>query len=289
MTMRRLILVAVAAAALTGAAPSGAATAAVTITRAGYVPEEVSVRVGDTVAWTNADTIVHQVVFDKYACNLTIQPAQLGSCTFTRAGSFTYRDPSQRGSFRGKITVVPASSATTISASRTTVVYGGAVTFSGQLASKQTGVTVELWAQATGQNAFAKVAQTTSGDNGNWTIAVKPAIQTVYHMRVGETTSQNVTIKVRPRVTLAYGAVTRLLTTKVLAAQSFAGKVVSFQRRSSLGQWVTLKKVTLNAGSAASFRARLPKGRSSVRVLLPASQTLPGYLGGVSPVRTVTR
>jgi hypothetical protein len=75
----------------------------------------------------------------------------------------------------------------------------------------------------------------------------------------------------------------------VVAAKSFAAKVVSFQRRSSLGQWVTLKRVTLNAGSAASFRARLPKGRSSVRVLLPASQTLPGYLGGVSPVRAVTR
>lgn len=287
--MRKLILVAVAVAALAGAGGSSAATVQVTITRAGFVPADVTIRVGDTVTWTNTDTVAHQVVFDKYACNLTIQATGSGSCTFTKAGSYNYRDPSQRGSFRGTVDVQAASTLTTIAASRTTVVYGQAVTFTGQLTSKQSGATVELWAQPFGQSAFAKVTQVTSTDNGNWTVTVKPTIQTAYQVRVGNATSQSVTIKVKPKVTLGYGATTRLFTTKVIAAQSFAGKIVSFQRRSSLGQWVTLKRLRLNSAGAVSFRSALPKGRTPVRVLLPAAQTLPGYLAGTSPIRYITR
>jgi plastocyanin len=287
--MRRLILVAVAVAALVGAVGGSAATTTVTITKAGFVPADVSVRVGDTVTWTNTDNVVHQVVFDKVACNLTIQPAASGSCTFTTAGSFNYRDPSQRGSFRGTVDVLAPSALTTMAASRTTVVYGQTVTFNGQLTSKRSGETVELWAQQFGQNTFLKVTQVTSTDNGNWAVTTKPTIKTVYQVRVRNATSQSVTINVKPKVTLGYGSVTRLFTVRVLATPSFAGKVVTFQRRSSLGQWVSVKKLTLNSTSTARFRASLPKGRTAVRAILPAAQTLPGYLAGVSPVRYVTR
>jgi hypothetical protein len=55
-----------------------------------------------------------------------------------------------------------------------------------------------------------------------------------------------------------------LFSTKVVAARSFATRIVQFQRRSSQGQWVTLKRLQLNATSSAIFRATLPKGTSSV-------------------------
>jgi plastocyanin len=287
--MRKIFLLAAAVSALSGVPAGSAANATVTITRAGFVPADVTIRVGDSVTWTNTDTVVHQVVVEKYPCSLTLQTTQSGSCTFTRAGKFNYRDPSQRGSFRGTIEVTAGAASTTIAASRTIVVYGGAATLSGQLSTNQGGEAVSIWAQPFGQSAFQKVTETTTAADGKWAAAVRPTIQTVYQARVRNATSPNVTVKVRPRVTLGYGAVTRLFTTRVIAAQSFAGKVVFFQRRSSLGQWVTLKKATLNSASAASFRVRLPKGRSTVRALLPASQTLPGYLAGFSPARIVTR
>jgi hypothetical protein len=55
--------------------------------------------------------------------------------------------------------------------------------------------------------------------------------------------------------------------TKVLAARSFAGKVVQLQRRSA-GQWVTLKRVRLGSTSAATLKASLPTGKldSALRV-----------------------
>lgn len=288
--MRRLILAAVAVAALVGAVGGSAATTTVTITRAGFVPADVSVRVGDTVTWTNTDTVNHQVAFDKFACNLTIQPTGTGSCTFTTAGKFSYRDPSQRGNaFRGTVEVLAPSTLTTLAASRTTVIYGQSVTLSGQLTSRQSGETVEVWAQQFGQNAPQKLTQVVSTDNGNWTVVVKPAIQTAYQVRVRAATSQSVTIKVKPKVTLGYSTVTKLFTVRALAASSFAGKVITFQRRSSLGQWVSVKRLTLNSTSTARFTATLPKGRTAVRAILPATQTLPGYLAGVSPIRYVTR
>jgi plastocyanin len=289
-TMRRLILVAVAVAALVGAVGGSAATTNVAITKAGFVPADVRVQVGDTVTWTNTDTVAHQVAVDRFACNLTIQPGATGSCTFTTAGKFNYRDPAARGNaFRGSVEVVAPSTLTTLAASRTTVIYGQTTTLSGQLTSKRSGEIVELWAQAFGQSAFLKVTQVTSTDNGSWTVTVKPTIKTVYQVRVRNASSQSVTINVKPKITLGYSAVTRLFTVRALAASSFAGKVVTFQRRSSLGQWVSLKKLTLNSTSTARFRATLPKGRTAVRAILPATQTLPGYLAGVSPVRYVTR
>lgn len=288
--MRRLILAAVAVAALVGAVGGSAATTAVTITKAGFVPADVRVQVGDTVTWTNTDTVVHQVVFDKFACNMTLQPAGTGSCTFTTAGKFNYRDPSQRGNdFRGTVEVVAPSTLTTLAASRTTVIHGQSVTLSGQLTSKRAGETVEVWAQQFGQNAPLKLTQVVSTDNGNWTVVVKPTIQTAYQVRVRGATSQSVTIKVKPKITLGYGTVTKLFTVRALAATSFAGKVITFQRRSPLGQWVSVKQVRLNASSTARFRSTLPKGRTAVRAILPATETLPGYLAGTSPIRFVTR
>ena len=60
--MRGTIVLVTAIVAL-GAAPQAlAATVGVSITRAGFVPQTVNVRVGDTVTWTNNDTITHQVV-----------------------------------------------------------------------------------------------------------------------------------------------------------------------------------------------------------------------------------
>lgn len=288
--MRRLMLVAMAVAALAGASGGAAATTPVTITKAGFVPADVRVQVGDTVTWTNIDTVVHQVSVDKFACNLTIQPAASGSCTFTTAGKFNYRDPSQRGnSLRGSVEVVAPSTLTTLAVSRTTVIYGQTTTLSGQLSSKRAGETVELWAQAFGQSSFVKVTQVTSTDNGSWTVVAKPTIQTTYQVRVRNAASQSVTIKVKPRLSLGYGSVTRLFTVRVFAASSFAGKVGTVQRRSATGQWISLKKVTLNSTSTARFRVTLPKGRTAVRVVLPPAQTVPGYLAGVSPIRFATR
>jgi hypothetical protein len=48
-------------------------------------------------------------------------------------------------------------------------------------------------------------------------------------------------------------------------------------------------KVTLDASSSATFTVRLHHGSSRLRVVMPTSQTEPGYITGMSNVLTVTR
>ena len=76
--------------------------------------------------------------------------------------------------------------------------------------------------------------------------------------------------------------------TKVTAARLLAGKFVLVQRLSSSGV-VTQKKVILDTNSSATFRVRLHQGRSRLRVVMPTSQTAPGYITGMSKVLTVSR
>ena len=56
-----------------------------------FAPSPLTVAVGATVAWTNADSVPHTATADGGAWNSgTIAPGGTFSRTFTSAGSFTY-------------------------------------------------------------------------------------------------------------------------------------------------------------------------------------------------------
>src|SRR5947207_3408118 len=182
-----------------------------------------------------------------------------------------------------------AAPSVTISASRPSVVYGGSVSLSGKIADRSAGQTVNVLAKPAGASSFSALASVTTTAGGRWTDAVKPTIETAYEATWMSATSSTVTIKVRPLITLTLVSATNgTFSTKVTAARSFAGKFVLVQRLSSTG-FVTLRKVRLDASSSASFRVRLHRGRSRLRVVMPTSQTAPGYITGMSKVLTVHR
>ena len=177
----------------------------------------------------------------------------------------------------------------TISLSRPSVVYGGSVTLSGKVSDRKAGETVDVLAEASGASSFSSLGSVGTTAGGKWTDVVQPTIETAYRATWNSTTSSTVTVKVRPQITLTLiNLATGRFSTKVTAARSFAGKFVLVQRVSSTGV-TTLKKVTLDAGSSATFRARLHHGRSRLRVVMPTSQTAPGYITGMSKVLTVSR
>src|SRR5216684_483468 len=179
-----------------------------------------------------------------------------------------------------------AAPSVTISASRPSVVYGGSVSLSGKIADSSAGQTVNVLAEPSGASSFSALGSVTTTAGGHWTDAVKPTIETAYEATWMSSTSST-TVKVRPLITLTLvNASNGTFSTKVTAARSFAGKFVLVQRLSSTGL-VTLKKVTLDANSSASFRVRLHPGRSRLRVVMPSSQTAPGYIAGTSNVLTV--
>ena len=298
---RKILITAVTVMSLVIVGVAAAATVPVSITKNGYVPNAATIAAGGTVQFTNSDTVGHQVVFKTMTgvtCTpnpLVLQPTQTGSCTFASPGSFTYSDPNVKGNtFRGTITVtgqVPAETLT-LSAQPKAVVYGSKVTLTGTLSTQKVGENVDVLATPCGQTAAAKVTtvQTTAG--GAYTAAVAPLKNTVYTVKVKNTSSKAVTVKVQPRLRLGKVAAHRY-SLRVFAAQSFAGKYGTFQRyNTTLARWVNVKRVLLRANSTGiaptaistvSFRSTVPS-RLKVRVVLPQLQVGGCYLPSRSNV-----
>jgi hypothetical protein len=91
--MKRLALPLVAFALLTIPSALSATTKNVDITTAGFTPNRVTIDFGDTVTWTNKDSVNHQVLADQLAfpTSAVLAPNQTYSYTFTKSGSFGYR------------------------------------------------------------------------------------------------------------------------------------------------------------------------------------------------------
>jgi len=299
--MRKLMLIAMAIVSLALAGAAGAKTVAVTITKNGYVPKAVTIAAGDTVQFTNSDTVAHEILFKTtagVACvpsPLVLQPSQSGTCTFQTAGKFAYSDPNVKGNtFRGTVTVTgaPPADTLTLAVKPQLVVYGGKVTLAGTLSNQKVGENVDVLAEPCGQSAATKVStvQTTTG--GAFTAVLQPLTNTVYTVRVKNTTSPAVAVTVRPRLRLRKLAAHRY-SLRVFAAASFAGKYATFQRyNGALGRWVKVKRVLLRANStgvaptvisSVSFRSAI-KPRLKVRVVLPLLQVGSCYRPGRSNV-----
>jgi plastocyanin len=281
-------------------APARAATFTVSITKAGFTPSSVTIAVGDVVTWTNSDTSGHQLVSkDAAFATPVLQPGESWSFVFETAGRYAYQDSAVK-KMRGTVTVqaVPQAAATvTATASRSVVVYGSALTLSGTVSSRASGETVTIFAQPYGQTSPAAIGSAISTTGGGWSFLAKPTLQTVYEARwkpaqSGMTSSAPITVKVRPRIVWRVRAATGRVVTfraSVRGARSFGGKFVYFQRRSALGQWISLRKVVLGSTSSAIFKARLPSGRSRVRLLIPPRQAGPGYIAGISRTLVLRR
>jgi plastocyanin len=288
-----LILVAIGAAVVTGVASAN--TVMVTITKAGYVPNAVTIAQGDSVQFTNADIVAHQVVFKKttgITCTpspLVLQATQSGTCAFQTAGSFSYSDPTAKGNkFRGTVKVTAAPESLTLAAAPQRVVYGAKVTLSGTLSTHKTGENVDVLAQACGASAATKLMTVQTTTNGAFSAIVQPLMNTTYTTKVRNTTSNAATGSVRPSLRLGKLAPHRY-SLRVSAAQSFAGKYASFQRYNGT-RWVAVKTVLLRANttgvaptvlSTATFRSAI-KARLRVRVVLGTAQVGTCYLPGIS-------
>lgn len=296
---RKILLTTAALLSLAIAGVAAAKTVTVSITKNGYVPAAHTIAVGDTVQFTNSDTVAHQVTFKTttgVTCTpnpLVLQPTKTGTCTFASPGTFTYSDPNVKGNtYRGTVTVTGQAPAQglTLSAKPLTVVFGGRTTLSGALSSQKVGENVDVLATACGTTAATKVTTVQTTTAGAYTAIVQPLKNTVYTVKAKNTSSQAVTVKVRPRLRLAKVAPQRY-SLRVLAAQSFAGKYGTFQRyNGTLRRWVNVKRVLLRANSTGvsptvistvSFRSTIP-ARRKVRVILPQLQVGVCYLPGIS-------
>jgi plastocyanin len=296
-----LLLIAVASLAAAGAVadlarPAATASQTITISKTGYKPTAVSIMTGDTVVFTNTDTVAHTVVFKTTtgvkctATPLAVPAGQSASCTFSSAGKFNFSDATGKGkNFRGTVTV-STPLATTLTVAPKTVPYGRKVTLAGALASKLSGQQLQVLALQCGATAPTKLTNVTTTTGGAFTYQAQPLKRTAYSVQNKGVTSVSVSAAVLPR--LQFGKVAKhKYSLHISAGDSFAGKYATFQRyKSSTKRWVKVKRVLLQANAtgiaptvitSAVFRSGI-RGGVKVRVTLGKAQVGTCYVAGKS-------
>jgi hypothetical protein len=174
----------------------------------------------------------------------------------------------------------------TIAPSKRVIVYGENVRIAGALPGRPEGSSIILAIRRHGERSFSPVANQATGPGGSWRFSFEPTITSELQARSGESVSRIVTVRVKPRLTLKRreGA----LFAQAVAARTFKGRHVWFQRRSAQGRWRSMRKVVLD-DPPRRFRVALPKGVSRVRVSLARRQAGPGYEPAVSRVLVLRR
>jgi plastocyanin len=286
--MRRLTPALIAGLVLTVAAPATAdgATVTVRIVRAGFSPSAVTINFGDTVLWRNADTTNHQVVADSGAfASPVLRPGATYSFTFRTAGTFRYRDALEP-SERGRIVVRGPPPSVSLAASQAIVVAGQAITLSGVVSTRRSGETVTLYHAPHGQTSLIQLAVVLTGTGGTFSFATMPSILTSYEARWGSAMSAQVAVQVKPRVTfLPRGQ--RFYTQVFAPGASFFRRVVYLQYRSSLGQWVSIRRLALGPRSGRIFSIPRLRVARVYRIFLTVNQAGPGYLDSNSGTQRV--
>jgi plastocyanin len=274
-----------------------AQTVAVTITKNGYVPKSVTIHPGDTVAFTNGDTVAHQVTFKSttgVTCTpnpLVLQPTANGNCVFATAGSYSYSDPNTKGNtFRGTITVAVPPDALTMAAKPTLLVFGGKVSGTGTVSTQKAGESVDVLAQPCGASSSQKATTVQTLTGGTYAFSVQPLMNTIYTTKLRAASSPATAVRVRPQLRLARVALHRY-SLRVSAGGTFAGKYAALQRyNGTLRKWTNVKAFPLKANSTgvapavistASFRATI-KARVRIRVVMSQAQVGSCYASGTS-------
>jgi plastocyanin len=296
--MRMLPLVCVASLALIASGATAVAkTVTVSITKNGYVPKTLAIAPEDTVTFTNADTVAHQVSFKSttgFTCTptpLVLQPASSGSCVFHTAGSYSYSDPNTKGNtFRGSITVTAPPDSLTLTAKPLLLIFGGKVAGTGTVSTARAGENVDVLAQQCGATTAQKLMTVQTTTAGAYSVSVQPLMNTIYTSQLRKAVSPSSTVRVRPLMKLTRVAAHKYAL-RVSGGESFAGKYVSFQRyNGTTKRWVAVKVIPLKASKSgvapavvtvASFRSTVKTGLR-IRATMSQAQVGSCYAAGLS-------
>ena len=279
--MKKVLAAIVAATVLAIGSTAIAGSTGVNITSTGFDPQSASIQTGDSVNWTNKDTVRHSVVFTGTPCTLVLDPNQSSSCSFPTAGTFSYSDPTS--GHGGTISVATNSRSVTIAGSRNVGIFGDAMTLSGTISSKQAGQHVTVAATPATGPAFTYDVVT--GANGTWSLQVQPRATTTYKATWDTATSKTFVVNLRPRLTFQKVGRHQYLVV-VLAARSMAGKQLDIARRIG-GKYVTYTHATITSiartsTTSVAYFVTVVRPGTHLRAFLPQSQVGSGYLDGHS-------
>ena len=111
--MRKLFVV-MAVLAVVGIVPAFAQAANIAITKTGFVPSSVTIHPGESITWTNSDSVDHQVSSTKASLSSPVMhTGQTYSFMFATAGTFSVTDLLNKKVKAGTVSVKTAVAAQT--------------------------------------------------------------------------------------------------------------------------------------------------------------------------------
>jgi hypothetical protein len=215
-----------------------------------------------------------------------IAPNRIYAKRIDTPGTYRYHD-ALHPALTGTVKVTGPAPSVSIGASTAVDVYGTAIHVGGAIAPAAVGDTVSIYAQPSGQASFVKIADVQTTTNGVWDFITTPQLLTSYKATWRGKTSAVITVAVQPKLRLqrvGHWFVARALPNK------YRGHWVYVQRLNAFGEWVSLKKVTLNSQSATRFKLKtLPHGLNRLRLFITTNQAGSGYFHGPSPTISFRR
>jgi plastocyanin len=281
--MKKALALATAACALAGAGFAVAgltASKTVSIKSTAFAPKAVTINGGDTVTWKNVDTVNHQVVANSGAfASGQIAPNRIYAKRLDTPGTYAYHD-ALHPTLKGTVKVTGPAPSVSIGASTAIAVFGNAIHVGGAISPAAVD-TVTVWAQPAGQASFVKLNDVQTTTTGVWDLVTTPQLLTSYKATWKGKTSAVITVAVQPRLRLQH--IGRWFVARAQPSK-YGGHWVYVQRANAFGEWVSLKKVTLNSQSATRFKLRhLPHGLNRLRIFISTNQAGAGFFHGASP------
>jgi plastocyanin len=281
--MKKALALATAVCALAGAGFAVAgltASKTVSIKSTAFAPKAVTINGGDTVTWKNVDTVNHQVVANSGAfASGQIAPNRIYAKRLDTPGTYGYHD-ALHPTLKGTVKVTGPAPSVSIGASTAIAVFGNAIHVGGAISPAAVD-TVTVWAQPAGQASFVKLNDVQTTTTGVWDLVTTPQLLTSYKATWKGKTSAVITVAVQPRLRLQH--IGRWFVARAQPSK-YGGHWVYVQRANAFGEWVSLKKVTLNSQSATRFKLRhLPHGLNRLRIFITTNQAGAGYFRGASP------
>ena len=269
--MKRFLLLPVLAAFLLASPTALAATKTVSITNAGFVPNAITIDVGDSITWTNSDTKNHQPVSQNASFAAPIlKPGETYTFQFKDDGRFNVTDAlvkNQRMTVTVKKAATPVGSPT-LTVNKTKVIYGGPVVLTGKVPVAKAGEKVTLRAEradaAPARSRRAPSPRRIATPSGAFTFTHAPTAQTTYTVVWQATPATATTSRRRHghrraadrrRRSSRRSAATSRFSTKATSAIPYAGQVglrPAPQRASASGS---------RSSGSCSRRARSRPGR----------------------------
>ena len=259
------------------------ASAAVTLKATGPEPNSLTINWGDTVTYSNSDSVEHAISIPRAEVT---SPAIPPGATFEhvfdkRGGNYNFVQQGKRN-HSGQV-VVRVDGTVTLKSGLEVVPYGKSVLLSGQSSFPGTPVLVR-GREAGAGGEWKTVLELNAATDGSFTGRLRPTIGGRYQARIAadQIASKMVDVAVRPKITIAVSKRTAPVGTSILVTGKISpggavdrADLAGYDTRRK--RWIPLLSKAVPASGKVRFRSKVEEGSTRLRISIRGGSTEAGY------------